>query len=207
MSPSQSTSRKNTAMRPAKDLVQLGQRVAATHGWEAAKAFKSYAWSEGDQARVAGCATDLLKVFPKEPKALGLLNAALAVQLERHLSAPIHLVAGTLSVDGMAVRGDRMPFDGPALFAGSTPAWDGHLWVMVGPHVVDAAIFRMAYSADCPPELARHIHSVFGPGKALYADQWRRSRRLGLDYEPQYVLSTEELNSLMTAAYHLMAGD
>lgn len=193
-------------MLPAKDLVQLGQRVAATHGWAAAKAFKAYTWTEADKARIAGCAADLLKVFPQQGGSAILLSAALAVQLERHLDAPVHLVAGTLSVDGMPVRGDRRPFDGAQTFGAEPAPWDGHVWVMVGAHVVDVAIFGLARSADCKPELARHVHTMFGPDKGLYADEWRRSRRMGLEYEPQYVLSEEEVNRLMTAAYRLMSG-
>ncbi|PNU06887.1 hypothetical protein [Novosphingobium guangzhouense] len=193
-------------MLPVKDLAQLGQRVAATHGWAAAKAFKAYTWTEPDQARIAGCAADLLKVFPQQPGTGILLSAALAVQLERHLDAPVHLVAGTLSIDGMPVRGNRASFDGPHVFGAEPPVWDGHVWVMVGAHIVDVAIFGLARSADCRPELARHVHSVFGPDKGLYADQWRRSRRMGLEYEPQYVLSDDEVNRLMTAAYHLISG-
>jgi hypothetical protein len=191
-------------MLPVKDLAQLGQRVAATHGWAAAKAFKAYAWSDADRARIARCASELLGVFPKGPGTVNLLTAALAVQLQRHLQAPVHLVAGTLSVDGAAVLGDRLPFDGPGVFAEPNPAWPGHLWVMVGAHVVDVAIFRIAYSPDCPPELAHHVHGVFGPDKGLYADQWRQARRLGLAYEPQYVLSEDDLMRLMAAAHHAM---
>ncbi|WP_337459399.1 hypothetical protein [Novosphingobium sp. Rr 2-17] len=178
--------------------------MAATHGWSAAKAFKAYSWGEEDQATIAACAADVLRVFPKQAGTESLLNATLAIQFERRLQKPVHLVAGTLSVDGVPVRGDRMPFDGASVFAAAEPAWPGHLWVMVGPHVVDAAIFRSANSPDCPPALARHVHSVFGSDKALYADQWRRSRRLGLEYEPQYVLSADDVTRLMAAAYRLM---
>lgn len=196
-------------MPPVKDLAQLGQRVAATHGWATAKAFKAYAWTEADQARIAATAADLLKVFPRQAGSGMLLSTALAVQLERRLDAPVVLVAGTLSIDGMPVQGDRRLFDGPQIFGevGGEPAWNGHLWIMVGAHVVDVAIFGLARSADCRPELARHVHSVFGPDKGLYADEWRRSRRVGLEYEPQYVLSPEDVDRLMTAAYRLMSGD
>lgn len=192
-------------MLPATDLAQLGRRVAATHGWPAARAFKAYAWSEADQARIAGCAGDLLKVFPKGAGTAGQVGAALAVQLERHLSAPVHLVAGTLGVEGVPVLGDGQPFDGAAAFAEGAPEWPGHIWVMVGAHVVDVALFRLVYSADCPPVLARHVLSVFGPGKGLYADHWRHARRLGLDYAPQYVLGGDEVDRLMAGAYRVMA--
>jgi hypothetical protein len=75
---------------------------------------------------------------------------------------------------------------------------------MVGPHIVDAAIFRLANSPDCPPALARHVHSLFGSDKGLYADHWRHARRIGLDYDPHHVLSDEDMNKLLNAAYRLI---
>lgn len=192
------------AMPAVQDLAHLGQRVAATHGWPAAKAFKAYAWTEEDRAVIATCASQVLKVFPGTAGNEDLLAATLAFQLQRRLDAPVHLVAGALAVDGVTVRADRLPPDGTSPFAAEGPAWRGHLWVMVGPHVVDATIFRLANGADCPPPLARHVHSVFGPDKGLYADHWRRSRRMGLEYDPLYVLSEADTEQLMTAAYRLM---
>jgi hypothetical protein len=192
-------------MPPVKDLAQLGQRIAATHGWAAARAFKAYEWDERDRARIAACASDILKVFPKGTGHEHALSAALAVELERRLEAPVHLVAGTLSLDGHPVIGNRLAFDGARVFAAEEPSWAGHLWVMVGSHVIDAAIFRIANSPACTPALARHVHSVFGSETGLYADHWRRSRRLGLEYEPQYVLSGEDVTRLMATAYRLIA--
>lgn len=191
-------------MIPAKDLVHLGKLVAARHGWAEARAFKAYEPDDADRARIAGCAVELLKAFPKAPGTSAFLSGAFAVQLDRHLSAPVHLVAGTLSVDGVAVYEDSRAVDGPAIFAAPEPQWGGHIWAMVGPYVADIAIFRAAYSSDCPPALARHVHSVFGQEKGLYVDHWRRARRVGLGYEPQYVLSRDEVTSLMGGAYRLM---
>lgn len=196
-------------MTIARDLVQLGKLVAAQHGWAAAKAFKAYEMPGADKARLAACAVEILKVFPRaadRPSAVsGWLSAALAVQLERHLAAPVQVVAGVLAVDGQPVYGRREPVDGPAAFGGKDAGWDGHVWVMVGPYVVDLGMFRAAYSADCPPELARYVHSVFGQNQAVYVDHWRRTRQSGLSYEPQYVLSRDEVTLLMGGAYRLIA--
>lgn len=186
------------------DLVQLGQRVAATHGWAAARAFKAYVWNERDRAEIAACASDILKLFPATAGQEASLSATLAFQLQRRLQAPVHLVAGTLSVEGVAVRTDRISSDGTSPFAAGAPAWRGHLWIMVGPHIVDVAIFRLANAPDCPPILARHVHSWFGSDKGLYADQWRHARRIGLDYDPLHVLSEEDVNHLLNAAYRLI---
>jgi hypothetical protein len=46
---------------------------------------------------------------------------------------------------------------------------------------------------------------VFGQDKGLYVDLWRRTRQSGLGYEPQYVLSREEVTRLMGGAYRLIA--
>jgi hypothetical protein len=186
------------------DLAQLGQRVAASHGWAAARAFKAYVWNEADKAAIAACAAGILKLLPASAGQEDLMSATLAFQLQQRLQAPVHLVAGTLRVERVAVRDDRLPPDGTSPFAADAPAWRGHLWIMIGPHIVDAAIFRLANSADCPPILARHVHSLFGGDKGLYADHWRHARRIGLDYDPLHVLSEEDMSHLLTAAYRLI---
>jgi len=132
------------------------------------------------------------------------MSAALAVGLERRLDAPIHVVAGTLAVENMPVFGDRQPFDGSLVFSTSNPDWDGHVWVMIGAYVVDISIFRTAYSPQGAARLARHIDLTFGPKKELYVDHWKRTPHLGLNYEPHYVLSADEVTRLMGGAFHII---
>lgn len=191
-------------MPTVNDLAQLGQRVAATHGWAAAKAFKAYAWNEQDQAAIAACASKILKLFPQAARNEDLLSATLAFQLQRQLKGPVYLVAGALSVNGVIVRGGQIPSGEGDPFATDARPWEGHLWIMVGPHVVDATIFRLANRPDCPSALARHVHSVFGSDKGLYVDHWRRTRRVGLEYDPHYVLSDDNMDQLLSAAYILI---
>ena len=88
------------------------------------------------------------------------------------------------------------------LFRTANPDWAGHVWVMIGPYVVDISIFRTAYSRQGPARLARHIDLTFGPDKGLYVDLWKRTQQRGLSYEPQYVLSAEEVTRLMGGAFH-----
>jgi hypothetical protein len=183
------------------DLVQLGSLVAATQGWPAAKAFKAYVASDEDKAAIANKARELLGIFPTIPGAGALMSAAFAAHLERDLDLPIQVVAGTLSVEGAPVIGDGRPFDGPAIFGTSHPDWNGHVWVMIGGYVADISIFRTAYSASCPPRLGRHIVHTFGGGIGLYFDAWRHTRRLGLGYHPQYVLSEAEVTGLVAGAH------
>ena len=129
------------------------------------------------------------------------MSGALAVQLEKALAAPVQVVAGTLAVEGVPVLGTRAPFNGAAVFGQAEPAFAGHVWVMIGATIIDISLFRTAYSAQGPARLARHVDLAFGPGKALLVDDWRHAGKLGLGYEPQYVLGAQEVTRLMGAAY------
>lgn len=175
--------------------------MAANHGWPAAKAFKSYEMNDSDRSALTTCAVDLLRIFPKIPGACALMSAAFAVQLERVLGAPIQVVAGTLTVESEPVFGDQSNLDGAAVFGTTNLDWDGHVWVMVGPYIADVSVFRTAYSPHGPARLSRHIDLTFGPNKGLYVDHWKRTRQLGLGYEPQYVLSADQVTALMGGAY------
>lgn len=190
-------------MTSAKDLIQLGKLVAQAQGWDEARAFKGFEMTDADRARIAGSAVDLLKVFPRAPGSGAQLAAAFAVQLGRVLDAPIEVVAGTLTVDGVPVLGRRQPVTAADVCA---DGFDGHVWVMVGPNIAELALFRRANERDCPPLLARHVHSVFGHDKGLYVDQWRKARKQGLGYEPQCVLGTEAVDALMAGAFRLIKG-
>lgn len=191
-------------MSTIKDIAQLGRHIAAQHGWALAKAFKSYELNEADSAVLSRAAVELLRIFPSRPGTSAQMSAALAVSLERHLAAPICVIAGTLAVEGVPVVGDRQPFDGPQVFGDPDPEWNGHVWVMVGPYVVDISIFRTAYSAWGPAGLAKYVDLTFGPNKGLYVDLWKHTRQQGLSYEPQYVLTAEEVTGLMGGAYRLI---
>jgi len=191
-------------MSDIKDITQLGKLIANQHGWAAAKAFKFYEMNEADRVALSQCALDLLKIFPPVPAASAQMSAALAVGLERFIKAPIHVVAGTLAVEAIPIFGDRQPFDGSQIFSAPNPDWDGHVWVMIGPYVVDVSIFRTAYSAQGPARLAKHIDLTFGAEKGLYVDQWKRTRHIGLNYEPQYVLSVDEVTQLMRGAFSVI---
>lgn len=175
-------------MTISQDILQLGKRVAASHGWSAAKAFKAYVMSDTDRAVISRAAVDLLAIFPAAPDApsdLGaMMSAALAVSLERAISAPVHVMRGHLAIEGRPVLG---------------PAYG---WLMVGPYVVDIALFRLAYSAGAPALLAKHVDLVFGPNKALYVDHWSMTRRVGLRYSPEHVSTEAEVTALMGDAFH-----
>lgn len=187
-------------MSEAKDLAQLGILVAVHHGWPAAKVFKAYEMDNADRAKLTATALEVLNVFPKIPGACALMSAAFAVRLEQALNAPVQVVAGTLTVENKQVFGNRSDLPVNA-FATENLDWDGHVWVMIGPYIADISIFRTAYSSYGPPRLSRHVDLVFGPNKGLYVDHWKRTRQMGLGYEPHYVLSEKEVTGLMGGAF------
>lgn len=180
-------------MSTSKEIARLARLIAAQHGWGAAKQFKSFEMSEAAGVELSQCAVDLRKAMPSMPLNSLAMSAAFAVALERRLEAPIHVVTGTLGISGQPVLADGMP-----------GGQGGHAWVMVGPYVADYALFPLAYSREAPAELTRHIDLVFGPGKALYVDLWKRARQSGLTYDPQYVLSADEVTAAMGIAYDAM---
>ena len=184
-----------------KDLAQLGKLIATSHGWPAAKAFKAYKITDKDSAVLSTCAVNLLKIFPRSQGDGTLISAAFAVQLEQALDAPIHVVAGTLTVKGEPVFGGRSYLSGAATFGTEDHDGDSHVWVMVGANIVDISLFRTAYSPSAPVRLSRHIDLTFGPNKGLYVDHWKRTKQLGLGYEPQYVLNANQVTDLMGSAY------
>lgn len=171
-----------------RDVTALNLLIAARSGWPAAKAFKLYAPSEDDKTVIAATARDLLRAFPAEARAAPALSAALAVQLERRLDAPIQLVGGTLRVDGVAVFDPAAP----------------HVWVMIGAYIADMTLFRIAYAPDAPPLLAQHVARTFGAGRGMYFDRWRHTRRLGLSYDAEAVLSEAEVTALVEQAHHMI---
>jgi hypothetical protein len=177
-------------MLTIKDMTQLGKLVVLHHGWAAAKAFKAYQMDEADRAVLARCALDLLGLFPAglfpaNSQPAGLMSAALAVALERKLSAPVQLVEGMLAVEGVVVL-------------------TAHRWVMMGGVIVDLALFRIAYAEGAPALLTKYIDLNFGPDKGLFVAPWKKQGSAGLTYAPRAVLPEGEVTALMGEAFALI---
>jgi hypothetical protein len=168
-------------------LTRLSRRIAAAHSWDLARAFKAWSPSEDDKALIATRAQDVLRVMAGKAVTAPMLNAAYAVHLGRALDAPIVVVEGALSVAGETVA-------------------DDHGWVMIGPWVADMALFSRAYAPDAPPRLAAHVLRAFGPNQGLLCEEWRRTPRMGLGYEPRRVLGDAEVTALVGEATAVMRG-
>jgi hypothetical protein len=195
---------KEGAVSVAKNMIELGVLVAATHGWDEARRFKKYRPSQSDKSVLASRARQILDIFPDMASACAMMSAAFAAHLERGMAAPVHLVAGALYADGERVFGTDTEVDGAYLFSRSASDWDGHVWVMIGGYVADISLLRTAYSRLAPPALSSLVAATFGPGKGMYFDDWRKTRRLGLRYEPSYVLPAEQVDGLLAGAHALI---
>lgn len=68
------------------------------------------------------------------------------------------------------------------------------------------ALFSRAYAPDAPPRLAAHVLRAFGPNKGLFCEEWRRTTRLGLGYEPRRVLRETEVTALVGEATEVLRG-
>jgi hypothetical protein len=77
-------------------------------------------------------------------------------------------------------------------FGRSNTFWDGHSWLVCGDYIVDISLFRPAYSAHSPPPLARYVRAEFGEGRGLLISKFES----GLRYEPQYVLTSDQVTAV-----------
>lgn len=172
-------------MSTSQEILQLSKRIALSHGWPEAKAFKSFVMHDEERAIISRAAVEILTLLPDETGASALLSVSLAVNLARKMQAPIHVITGLLHIEGRSVLNE-------------------HTWLMVGPYIVDIGLFRLAYSSHAPAALAKHVDLMFGPNKALYADHLSMSKRVGLRYQADKVLTEDEINLLMAEAFRLI---
>ena len=187
-------------MNKSQEVRRIKKLIAVSSGWPVAKAFEAYVMSDCDKSIIASKAVDVLRIFPTIPGACALMSAIFAACLERTLKAPILVVAGTLTIKNQPVFGNGKPFDGDAVFSKDNLDWDGHVWVMIGQYIADISIFRTANTTKSPPLLANHINSTFGSVRGLYLDRWTHTRRSDIGYHPQYVLTYDQVTSLMKGA-------
>jgi hypothetical protein len=105
----------------------------------------------------------------------------------------IHMVSGAIAVEGEYVFGqaaDRV--DANDTFGRSNPSWDGHSWLVCGDNIVDISLFRTAYSVQSPPHLTQFGRAQFGEGRGLLVSRFEP----GLRYEPQYVLTYDQITAV-----------
>jgi hypothetical protein len=73
------------------------------------------------------------------------------------------MVAGSLFAGETCVFGKPgHDTDWAQVFGESRTDWDGHCWIVCDDYIVDASVFRTAYSTQSPPALACVVREGFG---------------------------------------------
>lgn len=183
-------------------MVSLDLLIRQSRSAEDATAHGGRIVTENDQSQLANVGRQLLSVFPPIPGACLLMSALYAARLQELVAGPILVIAGGLSVGSEHVFGAGGQFDGKR-FDQSNPSWDGHAWVELGDLVADVSIFRTAYSGQSHPLLRESIAKTYGRGRGLMI---RRSGDAsdGLTYEPQYVLTEDQVTGLARGALKVL---
>lgn len=179
-------------------VVDLYELIQRSHGREAADAYRAYAPTEDDIALLAHEATKVLAAFGNEPGACVLLSACCAAAFLEGRKAPLHVVAGSLSIEGVPIFSDGKPFDGDAVFSQSNISWDGHAWLVLGDRMLDISLMRTAHSQKSPPALTRYVMDRLGSRRTPMVCQV--SEALGMAYVPQYVLRDDQITGLVKGA-------
>jgi hypothetical protein len=180
---------------------KLAELIAKSYSPAAADVYRSFLPDRTQLEALGRVGLEVLKYCRLGPGACALMSAVWAARWQMREKTPIHVVAGALLVETERVFGDESEtIDGDAVFNTSNPAWDGHCWIAFGNCVADISIFRTAYSAKCPPALARHVSEQFGQGRDLLILTTADAAIAGLHYKPQYVLTDDQITGLYHGA-------
>ena len=145
-------------------------------------------------------------MFPgRIPGACMLMSAAYSMLLEKLELARGYVVAGSLYVSETRIFGEDEPFDGGERFSQSNLSMDVHAWVLFGDRLVDASIFRTADSKSSHPALREYVQREFGTGRGFMISKMG-SLPAGLRYEPQYVLTQDQVDALFLGGRKLITG-
>jgi hypothetical protein len=140
---------------------------------------------------------DVLVKISDKPGACAHMSALLAGFVQNDTDYPIHVVAGSFSIDGYTYfRNDKSSDSINTGFKSFNLDWDGHCWIMLGDYVGDISIFRTAY-LGYDNRLRDTIISRFGEGKGFLFDTINNLKGKGLVYNPRYVLKYDEITGLL----------
>lgn len=173
--------------------MKLETLIEASHSNETRRAYEAFEPTEDQYDAIIKACHDTLTAFPNLPGACVLISSMVAHRLEALTQIQAFVVAGALSVKRTPVFGNPERTHARSAFTNGNMDWDGHAWVMFGPYLADASIFRTAHSRKSPPLLASHIRSEFGTKGGAFICEWRKAPESGLRYSPQYVLTDDEM--------------
>jgi hypothetical protein len=116
----------------------------------------------------------------------------------------VHQVAGDLFVRGEPAFASDDDADKLATaFDQSASAWDGHSWLVLGDYIGDLSVCRTAYRRPPQSRLRMAVIERFGEGKGLLLMKAADFEAQGFSYKPKYVLTEQQIDSLMLGARQL----
>ena len=179
----------------------LPELIAATHSPEAATAFASCKLSRASRSALAVVGLGLMQRFPPVPRTCCAMSAVYAVALRSAVEVPAYLVAGRLYADGVRVFGAAGSGDGLAMpFLREDLDWDGHMWLAIGDYMADMTLMVTARAPGAADALTALVAREFAADSRLMIAKAADTGSLGLDYQPEYVLTPEETDALARGA-------
>ena len=168
------------------------------------KALARYESFQLDDLRVlAESAQKMLSAVPPQAGHCVLISSGWAVALEEHYGVPAVVVAGDLKIRKTKVfkykKALPVPGKGNRVHELS---WDGHCWLEVGGYVGDLSIFRTVNALPDDSEAKLHMLERFGYGRGAFLMPRKDLSDYELDYIPQAVLSTRQVDAFHGALGH-----
>lgn len=171
--------------------------------YDATEADRAIAFQPSEFAveQLVDAGREVLTRFPYKPGTCALMTAMWTAFIRDNTEYPIHVVAGALIIDDKLVFGaDPSANQTKGAFSGTNLDWDGHCWIVFGNLIGDVSLFRTAYSDASPFLLKKKILAEFGEGHGLFLCSAEDLARTGIRYDPQYVLTNDEITGLLQAA-------
>lgn len=148
---------------------------------------------------------EVLTLFPDIPGACVPMSSMWGALIRDNSNYPVHVVAGTLSIDNTLVFGEQSDkCNYKTLFKSSDLDWNGHCWIVFGNYICDISICRTAYSGRASSTLKNKIVSMFGEKGGLFLNTYSNLENTGFKYKEEYVLTDEEISKMFTAATFIM---
>jgi len=180
---------------------EIANLITASHSETEAQAYRQWEPTLAQREEIASLGTTVLRDTRPVPGACALMCAMWVTIVGARTGLAVYLAAGNLVVDGESVFGsDTGTPEIASMFDASQPDWDGHAWVVIGDLLGDLSIFRTAYSPRAHPRLHHAIVERFGPGRGLLIDDPESLAMAGLQYEPKYILTKKQVDSLFLGA-------
>lgn len=176
---------------------ELSKIIESSYSKADAIAACSFRPNKLDVQQLQDVGSKVLTIFPYTPGACALMSAMWAAFIRKTTEYPIHVVAGSLFVDGNHIFGnDSTANQLKKELSRTNSDWDGHCWIIFGNQIADISIFRTAYSETSSPILKKKILSEFGEGKGFLIAPTETLREKGIVYDSKYVLTDEEISGL-----------